>query len=122
MPPLPAQIQAAAVRCRYCGVTFETARPQEAAEFAAQARDKQALITHRRVGVTLLIIAVIPCTAPLAALVGVIWYLAAHGHIAALPPLQATICRLAVGIALAVTVILIVLASIYSALNKSIGV
>ncbi len=95
--------------------------PQQAAEFAAQTRNKQALLAHRRVGVVLLIFAVIPCTAPLAAVFGVIWYLVAHRHIAAMPPLQATICRLAVGIALGITVLLIVLAVIYAAFHPATG-
>lgn len=121
-PQCQQQIQAAALRCRYCGLTFENARPQETTEFAAQIRDKQAILTHKRIGILLLILAAIPCTAPLAALGGGIWYLAVRRHIAAMSPLNATICRLAIGLALAVTAILVLIAVVYSAFNTPIGV
>jgi hypothetical protein len=107
-------IQAAAVRCRFCGTTFESARPQEAGEFAAQRQQKASLSTHRNIGIAVLVGGMIPCTAPLAAVVGVIWYLAARRTIAALPPLHATICRLGVGLAVGMTVLLTVIGTIYS--------
>ncbi len=108
-------IQAAAVRCRHCGLTFETARPQDVVEFAAKETQKAAISVHRRVGVVLLVFALIPCTAPLAAIVGIIWYLVARKEIAAMPPLNATICRLAVGIAIGVTFFIIAAAVLHSA-------
>ena len=110
-------IQAAAVRCRHCGETFETARPQEVGEFAAKESQKAAMVTHRRMGVVLLILAVIPCCAPVAAVVGIIWYVIARREIAAMPPLQATICRLAVGIAVGVSLFIGAVAALHSVLK-----
>lgn len=110
-------IQAAAVRCRHCGLTFENARPQEVGEFAAKESQKAAITVHRRIGVVLLVFALLPCTAPLAAVGGIIWYIIARKDIAAMPPLNATICRLAVGIAIGVTVLMTIIAGAYSAFS-----
>jgi hypothetical protein len=110
-------IQAAAVRCRYCGTTFETARPQDVVEFSAKVTQKAAINTHRRIGVTLLILSIIPCCAPVVAVGGLIWYIIARRDIAAMPPLYATICRLAVGISIGVTCFIIVVALVHSAFH-----
>jgi hypothetical protein len=110
-------IQAAALRCRHCGLEFNSARPQAAAEFHTAERQGQAVALHRKIGVTLLILAIIPCTAPLAAVAGIPWYFIARNHIAAMPGLNAAICRMAVIIALAVTALMVVIASVYSALH-----
>jgi transcription elongation factor Elf1 len=111
-------IQAAALRCRFCGLEFNTARPQATSEFQTAERQTQSVALHRKIGVTLLVLAIIPCTAPLAAVVGIPWYFIARKPIAAMPGLNATICRMAVIIAIAVTGIMIVIASVYSAFNK----
>ena len=110
-------IQAAAVRCRFCGTQFQTARPREASEFHQEQRLKGSLPRHRNIAVALFVAALIPCTAPFAAIAGLIWYFTSRQQIGALPTLQASIGRIAIGLAVTVTVILLVLASIYSALH-----
>lgn len=111
-------IQAAAIRCRHCGTVFESARPQEVGEFTEDRRLKDRLPTLRRQGVWLLVFSIISCTAPIAAVVGLIWYATHRKAIARLPPLSATICRIAVGVACVQTLIFIIIALLHSALTS----
>jgi hypothetical protein len=67
-------ILAAAVRCRHCGATFASARPEDAVEFRSRTAVESSLPRARRATVWLLIFSVLPCAAPLAALVGAVWY------------------------------------------------
>jgi hypothetical protein len=107
-------IQAAAIRCRHCGLTFETARPQETSEFAAKQMQAVATKNHQRFGTVLLALAIIPCLSPFVAIVGILWYVLARRHISVMTPLHATICRLAVVIASAVTLLFVAAAAAYS--------
>jgi len=66
-------IQAAALRCRHCGTEFKTTRPRDGGEFRAEKSLQSSLPIHRNIGIVLLIAAIVPCTAPFAAVVGCIW-------------------------------------------------
>jgi hypothetical protein len=68
-------IQAAALRCRHCGATFESARPVDTQEFTARQAQRAGASGLRAAAVWLLIFSVVPCTAPLAAFFGTIWFL-----------------------------------------------
>lgn len=108
-------ILAAAVRCRYCGTIFSSARPEDTREFYARTRREKNLPAVRRHGVILLIFSVLSCSAPLAALIGVPWYARHKQEINSLPALYAAIPKIAIVIALAQTLLVIIMAILYAA-------
>jgi hypothetical protein len=101
-------IMAAAVRCRHCGATFTSAAPEEAAAYHREQALRAKLPGVRTTGIWLLAFSLIPCTAPFAAIIGLIWYFSHRQAIRALPPLYAAVCTIAVGIACAQSGLLIV--------------
>jgi len=100
-------ILAAAIRCRHCGAVFSSATPQEAEAYSAQQRVKAKMPSVRIASIWLLIFSLVPCTAPLAAIIGLIWYINNRQIIRALPALNAALCKIAVGVAVAQTGLLI---------------
>lgn len=101
-------IVAAAVRCRHCGAVFSSATPLGAGTYSAQERTKAKLPAVRKAGIWLLVFSLIPCTAPLAAVIGPFWYMKNRQTVRALPALNAALCKIAVGVALAQTGLLII--------------
>jgi hypothetical protein len=110
-------ILAAAVRCRFCGTTFESAQPQEARQFQEHAQVKSRVPAVRAQGVWLLVFSILTCTAPIAAIVGLAWYSANRQVIAKLSPLSAALCKIAVGVACVQTMILVLVAVLYTAFS-----
>jgi predicted Zn finger-like uncharacterized protein len=106
-------ILAAATRCRYCGATFESARPETATEFDRRAAVEKNLPSVRRTALWLLVFSIISCTAPLAAIFGSIWYAKHRQEIEALPSLHAALCKIAVGLAVGQTVLFAVMGVLY---------
>ena len=92
-------IQAAALRCRFCGTVFSTARPQQEEEFRQERLLDSDLPKLRRRSIWLLVFAIVPFTAPLALLFGGIWYSFNRTRLAALPPAQRAIATIALGVA-----------------------
>jgi len=101
------EILATAVRCRHCGATFSSATPQGSASFVSQQRTEAKIPTVQKISIWLLIFSVVPCTAPVAAVVGVFWYLANRETIRALPAINSAMCKIAVGVALLQTAMMI---------------
>ncbi len=108
------QILAAAVRCKFCGATFASAAPQRRDDFQAHQQTKSKLPMVRTISVWLLVFSLLPCTAPIAAVVGGIWYLANREAIRALPALNSALCKIAVGVAVVETSMLVAFALMYS--------
>ena len=107
-------INAAALRCRACGTTFDAAAPQETREFHSRQMNKAELPKLATQSVWLLVFSVLPCTAPIAAIVGLIWYTGNRANIKKLPGTQSAMALIAVGLAVAQTALIIVVAVIYS--------
>jgi hypothetical protein len=107
-------IQAAALRCRHCGTVFNTARPQDVVQFHAQRSLTSDLPGLKRNVIILLIFSALPCTAPLAAVVGGIWYLTRREKIAQLPATQSAMAKIALGIAIGQTTLLVLVAILHS--------
>ena len=110
-------ILAAAVRCRHCGAVFSSATPQGVTAYSDQQKIKAKIPADRTASIWLLVFSLVPCTAPLAAIVGLIWYIGNHQPIRALPPLNVALCKIAVGVALAQTGLLIVCGILASVAN-----
>jgi len=106
-PKCNTTIQAAAVRCRQCGASFASADPESQSNFQQRDREKQQLPGIRKSIVWLLVFSLIPCTAPIAAVVGVIWYRANRGAIQRLPALSVALCKIAIGTAILETCIVV---------------
>jgi Prokaryotic RING finger family 1 len=107
-------IKAAAVRCRFCGTTFESARPQEAHQFEARQQVKSRAPAVRTQGIWLLVFSLLTCTAPIAAVVGAFWYVANRQVIASLPPMSSALCKIAVGVAWLQSIIVVLVAVFHS--------
>jgi hypothetical protein len=114
-PKCARTILAAAVRCRHCGATFASARPEDAREFHARMAVDSRLPSVRRAAAWLLVFSIIPCTAPVAAIVGGIWYARHRQDIRALPGVHAAICTIAVGLAVGQSVLVLLLTTVWAA-------
>lgn len=107
-------IQAAAVRCRHCGATFESARPESSLEFRQRAGRLQRVPTLRRNIVWLFVMAALPCTAPVAAVFVPLWYWPRRQEVAAQPGVYVGLCWLAMVISIAQTATLFLMTMLYS--------
>jgi DNA-directed RNA polymerase subunit RPC12/RpoP len=104
-PVCRTQILAAAVRCRVCGTTFSSARPEDGDQFALrQARLAQAPGLRKKV-VWLFVFCALPCTALIATIAGGVWYLARRREIGALPALYPALCKIGLAVGLGQTII-----------------
>jgi len=101
------RIQAAAVRCRFCGTVFATARPQQTDEFQNQRSLEADLPKLRRRSIWLLVFSVIPFTAAFALLFGGMWYAFNRNRLENLPTSQRAIAKIALGVAAIETLVLI---------------
>ncbi len=108
-------ILAAAVRCRHCGATFASAAPEDAASFSARRTTESQLPAVQRTGTWLLVLALLPCAAPLVALFGSMWYLRHREAIEALPAIRGAICKIALLVAAAQSVIMLLAGVFYGA-------
>lgn len=115
-PRCGSTILAAAVRCRHCGATFASATPQGSASYQAQKKIDAKLPAIRTASIWLLVFSLLTCTAPLAAVVGAAFYCMNREAIKKLPALQSAICKIAVGVAIFQTVMLILLALVFQLL------
>lgn len=112
-PSCGQQILAAAMRCRHCGATFSSARPQETTEFRSRAALETRLPEARGRVVLLFVLSVVPFTAPIGAIWGLVWRERHREEIAALPPLHAAISKIGLYTAIALTAGYIVMTSLY---------
>lgn len=107
-------IQAAAIRCRACGATFESGGPQDRQEFARRRALAAARPGLQRTAIALFVLCLLPCTAPLAALVGVVWYLGHRRELAGLPALYPGLVRIGLGVGLGQTAWIVGVVVVYA--------
>lgn len=120
--PCPAcgrEILAAAVRCRHCGATFASARPEDSAEFQQRSERQQRLPEVRKKVIWLFVFCVLPCLAPIGAIWGAVWYPSHREEVNALPSIYPALCKIGLGVAIAQVVAMVVLALLYSAVRGS---
>jgi RING finger family protein/alpha-aminoadipate carrier LysW-like protein len=108
------EILAVAVRCRHCGATFTSARPQDSTEFQQRAELEQRLPAIRQTVIWLFIFCALPCLAPIGAIWGLIWYPRNREAVRALPALYAALCKIGLGVGIGQTVILVLMALTYA--------
>jgi hypothetical protein len=111
-------ILAAAIRCRNCGATFKMAAPETTADFRQRRSIEMSLPSVRKASIWILVLASLTCTAPIMAVVAPIWYRANRRKIKALPAINAAICKIAVGVALAQTFLIVLFMVLYHAFGK----
>jgi hypothetical protein len=107
--PCPAcdrEIQAAALRCRHCGATFPSHRPQDRSDYDKQQEFEQNQPTLRRSIILLFVLSIIPCTAPLAGVIGSGWVLVNRSQVRLLPPIYSALCKIAVAVAIGQTLLM----------------
>ncbi len=112
-PSCSREIQAAALRCRFCGATFASAKPQEQSEYFEQQDLKQKLPELRKTVVILFILAVIPCLAPLAAIISLIWTSMNRENLKALSGIHYGLSKLTVVVAFGQTIVIAVVLFFY---------
>jgi hypothetical protein len=89
-------IEATALSCRYCGAAFSSARPEDARLYRKRAAVERDLPALRNWAIALFVLCALPCSAPVAGLVGLVWYLSRRDQVKALPPLQQMLCKVGV--------------------------
>ena len=99
-------ILAAAMRCKHCGATFQSATPQGRAAYRERQQAQSDAPQLRTTAICLLIFSLIPCTAPLVAIIGSIWLISQRRAIRTLPPLTAALGKIAVAVAWIATLLL----------------
>lgn len=100
-------IRVAAVRCRFCGESFETAAPITRREHREAVQAKPRLESMKKTSFTLFVCGLIPCFAPLVALIGGIWLLANRADIRKLPGTNRVYCYVGVVASLVTTALLV---------------
>ena len=108
-------ILAAALRCRSCGTVFSTARPESANEFRRRTGRQDRAPGIRRTIVVLFILSAIPCSAPVAAIFGYLWYSNNREELRSLPGLFQGLCKIALGLGVTQTVLTVAVLLAYSA-------
>lgn len=119
--PCPAcgrEILAAAVRCRHCGATFSSAQPEDAASFQSRRTLEEQLPQARTRAVWIFVLSVLPCTAPIGAVWGLVWYPQHKRELAALPSIYSVLCKIGIVAGAGQVLALIVLALIYHGIQN----
>ena len=90
-PACAKEILATALRCRHCGAVFKSAQPLSAREMAERGAADRRLPAMRKATVAFLVFGVFSFTAPIAAVVGLLWYFPQRTVFRKLPPLNKTL-------------------------------
>lgn len=113
-PSCGMQILAAAVRCRHCGATFTSARPQDTHEFERSSQLQQQIPHLRRRVLLLFMLCVVPCVAPLGAIIMVIWHARHREELAALPSLYPALCKLGMIVGFGQTAAMVITTALFA--------
>lgn len=106
-PQCSKSIKVAAVRCRHCGTTFDSATPMSRREL--QEKKKAAPLQEglRRTSVTVFVCGIIPFLAPFTAVIGGIWFLRRRAEIRKLPATNQVFCYVGLIASLVVTLMML---------------
>jgi hypothetical protein len=117
-PSCGREILAVALRCLHCGATFSSAQPQGAEEFQQRTALESRLPKIRKSVVWLFILSIVPCTAPFGGIISLIWYPIHKNEVAALPALYPALSKIGIGIGLGQTVVLAIMAMLFSVIRS----
>ena len=84
-PVCAEKIKVAALRCRFCGTTFDSAVPISKREMRAKQNAKPIQESLKKTSITVFVCGIIPCLAPLTTVLGGIWFLRHRQEIRKLP-------------------------------------
>ena len=113
-PSCGEEILAAATRCRHCGVTFSTARPQTVQEFNTQTKLEDELPALRKGAVLLFVLGVLTCTSVVAGFGGLFWYGRHRRKLAKLPAVYRALALLGIVVGLGQAVLIVVMSILYA--------
>ena len=113
-PSCKREIQAAAIRCRYCGTIFSTARPEDSKEYSKRLLKEDRQPKTRKFALLILIFACIPFTAPFAVLFGIPWSILHREDIRNLPSLHSALCKIGLGIGAVQTLFVVLMTLLYA--------
>jgi hypothetical protein len=108
------EILAAAVRCRHCGATFASARPEDSGEFQERTALEERLPGMKRMIICIFALSVIPCCAPIGAIWGLVWFLTHRQHLGVLPAIYPALCKIGLAVGIGQSVLVLVMAGLYS--------
>jgi hypothetical protein len=108
------EILAAAVRCRFCGATFSSAQPEDVAAFNQRSAQEKRLPQVKQRVVWIFVLSLIPCSAPIGGLWGLVWYPTHRADVQALPSLYPALCKIGIAVGLGQTILMALTAAIYS--------
>ena len=107
-PMCNAQILAAAVRCKICGTTFDSAQPLDAEQFVQKTTRVVRAPALRKQAVWVFILCLVPFLAPLAVAGGAVWYWPRRKEIGALPSLYGALVKIGLLVGTSQTIILLI--------------
>lgn len=81
------KIKSIALRCRYCGTDFDTADPLSIKDLHRQAKRDESLKSLRQTTITIFVVSIIGCVAPIIGLVGLAYFLPKREQLARCGPL-----------------------------------
>lgn len=107
------EILAAAVRCRHCGATFSSTRPEDSEEFN-QRESVKARMSSLKTNVTVLfVLCLIPCCAPLGAISMAIWYSFNRQDVKQMPAIYNGLCTIGLLVSIIQTVLIAIATFLY---------
>ncbi|MFO1512099.1 MAG: RING finger protein [Verrucomicrobiota bacterium] len=113
-PSCNQEILAAAIRCRHCGATFSSARPEDADEFQDRTAFQEQLPGMKRMVIWIFVFSIVPCLAPIGAIWGVIWYSSNRRRIGMLPGMFGAILKIGLAVALGQCALILLMTALYS--------
>ena len=105
-PVCGTQMLAAAMRCRSCGTTFDTAAPTDREQFAGKLWQQSRSPALRKQVIAVFIACVLPCTAPIGVILGFIFYSTKKSDIRELPALYDALSKIGLAVGLVETLLL----------------
>jgi len=108
------QIQAVALRCRHCGATFESARPEQTGEFFQRLTLENTAKSAKTKVVWVFILCALPLTAPIASIIALIWYLRRREAINKMPVMYSALTKIGICVGLGQTILVVLMAMIFA--------
>jgi predicted RNA-binding Zn-ribbon protein involved in translation (DUF1610 family) len=113
-PSCGTQIMAAALRCRNCGATFASARPEDSETFRTRAKHQTRRSGTQTVTTVVFGLCILPCTSPLGLILAALWYPIKRKELASMPALYRTLLIIGIIVAAILTIGTVALSLVYA--------